>query len=65
MTNWVKCTRKLDATPFYMNIDVARWLRWNEEEQITIVTLSERKGDIVRVLETPEQIFEMTGRIRK
>jgi hypothetical protein len=44
-----------------MNIDLARWLRWNEDEQITIVTLSERKGDI----ETPEQIFEMTGRIRK
>jgi hypothetical protein len=65
MANWVKCTRKLNGTPFYMNLDLARWLRWNQDEQVTFVTLSERKGDLVRVLETPEQIFEAIGQIRK
>ena len=48
-----------------MNLDLARWLRWNQDEQVTFVTLSERKGDLVRVLETPEQIFEAIGQIRK
>jgi hypothetical protein len=63
MANWVKCTRKLDGTPFYVNLDFARWLRWNQKEQVTIVTLSGRKGDLVRVLERPEQIFQKVGEI--
>ena len=65
MANWVKCTRKFDGTPFYVNLELARHLRWNPDEQVTVVTLSERKGDLVRVLETPEQIFEEMGRIRQ
>ena len=61
MAKWVKCTRKLDGQSLYMNLDFARLLRWNEDEQVTVVTLSERQGDVVRVLETPEQIFQGVG----
>ena len=63
MANWVICTRKLDATPLYLNLDAAVCLRWNNDEQVTVVTWSGTKGDLIRVLETPEQIFKKVGQI--
>jgi hypothetical protein len=63
MANWVLCTRKVDETPIYLNLDAAIWLRWHEDEEVTIVMWSSKNGELVRVLETPDEIFEKLGHI--
>jgi hypothetical protein len=63
MANWVTCTRKVDETPIYLNLETAMWLRWNEDEEVTIVMWSSKNGELVRVLEKPEEIFEKIGQI--
>ena len=42
-----------------MNLDTAMTVRWNEDEKFTVVMWS--KDDLVRVLETPEEILEKIG----
>ena len=57
MANWVRCTRKVDNEPIYLNLDTTEWLRWNETEKFTIVAWPGGKENIVRVLEHPDDIF--------
>lgn len=59
MANWVKCTRKIDEKPIYVNLDTPMTMRWNEDEEFSVVMWS--KDDLVRVLETPEEILEKFG----
>jgi hypothetical protein len=58
MAQWVKCTRKADDMPIYVNISIALWLRRNEEQNFTLVCWAGAKENIVRVLETPEEILK-------
>lgn len=59
VANWVKCTRRVDEKPIYVNLDTAMTVRWNEDEKFTVVMWS--KDDLVRVLETLEEILEKIG----
>jgi hypothetical protein len=65
MANWVICTRKVDQAPIYINLDAVMWLRWNEDEELTVLTWSSKNGEIVRVLEKPEEIFAKAEQIRQ
>jgi hypothetical protein len=58
MANLVKCTRKIDETPIYLNLDTVMWLRWNEDENFTIVSWAAHQENVVRVLERPEDILK-------
>jgi hypothetical protein len=57
MARWVKCTRKADETPVYLNLDAVMFLRWNETESFTFVLLPGGKQNTLRVLEHPDEIF--------
>jgi len=57
MATWVKCTRRVDSKPIYLNLDVATSLRWDDEQNFTVVSLAPGKENIVRVLEHPDEIF--------
>jgi hypothetical protein len=59
MAIWVQCARKTDGTLIYLNLDNAIWLRRNEDEDFTAVSwTSGYSENIVRVVETPEEIFK-------
>jgi hypothetical protein len=59
MAIWVQCARKTDGTLIYLNLDNAIWLRRNEDEDFTAVSwISGYSENIVRVVETPEEIFK-------
>jgi hypothetical protein len=57
MANWVKCTRKADSAPIYLNLDTAMTLRWNDAEAFTVVGLPGGPEQHVRVLEHPDDLF--------
>ncbi len=57
MAEWIKCTRKFDGTPVYINLDTVKWLRRNEEEDFTAISWATGDENIVRVLEYPEEIL--------
>jgi hypothetical protein len=61
MAKWMRCTRKSDSTPIYIHLDMVRWLRWNDEENFTVISWANGEENIVRVLEHPEEIFEAHG----
>ncbi len=58
MARWVKCTRKHDNMPMYVNTDTAMSVRWNETDQATIIAYAGGDVDAVKVLERPENILE-------
>ena len=58
MAEWIRCTRKLDGTPVYINLDTVKWLRRNEEEDFTAISWATGDENIVRVLEYPEDILQ-------
>ena len=58
MAEWIRCTRKLDGTPVYINLDTVKWLRRNEEEDFTAISWATGDENIVRVLEHPEDILQ-------
>jgi len=58
MIHWVKCTRKIDQQPIYINVGTATALRWNEQESFTVVSWASDKEATVRVLERPEDIIK-------
>jgi hypothetical protein len=39
MANWVKCTRRADSAPIYLNFETVLTLRWNDAEAFTVVAL--------------------------
>ena len=51
------CKGKVDGAPLYLNPVAVTSLRWNKDEEVTVTSWS-IKGDLVRVPEGPEQIFE-------
>ncbi len=57
MANWIKCTRKADKTPIYVNIDTAMSMRWNENEHATVIAHAGGDIDAVKVAERPEEIL--------
>ncbi len=57
MAEWIKCTRKFDGTPVYINLDTVKWLRRNEEEDFTAISWATGDENIVRVLEYPDEIL--------
>ena len=57
MARWVKCTRKADGAPVYLNLDAAITLRWNDAEAFTVVALPGGKENNIRVLEHPDDLF--------
>ena len=57
MANWVKCTRKADSAPIYLNLDSAMTLRWNDAEAFTVVALPGGPEHHVRLLEHPDDLF--------
>jgi hypothetical protein len=58
MANWVKCTRKADEAPIYLNLDTVMFLKWNELDGFTLVLLPGGKQNTIRVLERPEDILK-------
>ena len=65
MANWVECIRVADGSPIYLNLDNAIWLRWNDEEHFTAVSwVNGLTEAIVRVKETPEEIFKRADPFR-
>ena len=58
MAEWIRCTRKLDGSPVYINLDTVKWLRRNEEEDFTAISWATGDENIVRVLEYPEDILQ-------
>jgi hypothetical protein len=63
MARWVKCTRRSDGTPIYINLDTANWLRWNDEEGFTAISWPSGEENIIRVWERPDEILEAAGSI--
>lgn len=57
MSKWVKCTRKADSAPIYLNLEAAMTLRWNDAEAFTVVALPGGAEHHVRVLEHPDYLF--------
>ena len=57
MSRWIICTRKGDDTPIYIDLDSVRWMRWNENEDFTALYWAGGEENVVRVRETPEEIF--------
>jgi hypothetical protein len=58
VANWVKCTRKTDGTPIYINLDTVTWLRRNEAEDFTAIAWATGEQGLVRVWEYPEKILK-------
>jgi hypothetical protein len=59
MAKWVKCTRKADSAPIYVNLDAAVTLRWNDAEAFTVVALPGGVDHHIRVLEHPDDLFSI------
>lgn len=57
MTNWVKCTRKADSAPIYLNLETVLTLRWNDAEAFTVVALPGDNEHHIRVLEHPDDLL--------
>ncbi len=57
MATWIKCTRKADIMPVYVNIDTAMSIRWSENDHATIIAHAGGDIDSIKVIETPEQIL--------
>jgi len=57
MAQWVRCTRKLDSTEIFINLDTVTWLRRSEDDSFTFISWAQGDENLVRVLERPEQIF--------
>ncbi len=57
MATWIKCTRKADKTPIYVNIDTAMSMRWLEKEQATIIAHAGGDIDALKPPERPEEIL--------
>jgi hypothetical protein len=57
MASWVKCTRKSDNAPIFLNLDAAMTLRWNDAEAFTVVALPGGNENNIRVLEHPDDLF--------
>ncbi len=58
MVEWIKCSRKFDGTPVYIDLDTVKWLRRNKEEDFTAISWATGDENIVRVLEYPEEILQ-------
>jgi hypothetical protein len=58
MANWIKCSRKSDSAPMYLNLDTAMTLRWNDSEAFTVVGLPGGDENYIRVLESPDDLFK-------
>ncbi len=58
MAEWIKCTRKFDGTPVYINLDTVKWLRRNEEADFTAISWATGDENIVRVLEYQRKFSE-------
>ena len=67
MATWIKCTRKSDNLPIYLNLDSALYLRWNGDEGFTAVLLPPGgKESILRILEHPDDLVKAkTIRVRE
>jgi hypothetical protein len=57
MAHWVKCTRRSDNTPIYINLETVSWLRWNDEEGFTAISWARGEDNIIRARERPNEIF--------
>ena len=57
MGTWVRCTRKFDNAPIYVNFGEVAWLRWNDEENFTAISWASGDENVVRVIEHPSQIL--------
>ena len=65
MAKWVKCTRKADSAPIYLNLEAAMTLRWNDAEAFTVVALPGGNENHMRVLEHPDDLFNRGWVIRR
>ena len=65
MANWVRCTRKADSAPIYVNLDTATTLRWNDAEAFTVVALPGGNENHMRILEHPDDLFNAEGSLEK
>ena len=57
MAHWVKCTRRSDNSPIYINLETIHWLRWNDEESFTAISWMRGEENVIRVNERPDKIF--------
>jgi len=64
---WVKCTRKFDNQPIYLNFDTAVSIRWNDVEGFSTISLTGlgAKQGIVRVLEHPDDLLKAVRKADK
>ena len=64
---WVKCTRKFDNQPIYLNFDTAVSIRWNEVEAFSIISLMGlgAKQGTIRVLEHPDDLVKAARKADK